>query len=109
MEQLLALRPVPTKPKAIIRPVPAFFCYIVECADGTFYTGWTTDPARRLRQHAAGHGARYTRAHRPMRLVFVEPQPDRASAMRRELALKAMSRSRKLALIAEAPPYLEAP
>ena len=97
------------EPKAIIRPVPAYYCYIVECADGTYYTGWTTDPARRLRQHAAGRGARYTRAHRPMRLVFVEPQPDRASAMRRELALKAMPRSRKQALIAEAPPYPEAP
>ena len=89
--------------------MPAFYCYIVECADGTFYTGWSTDPARRLRQHAAGRGARYTRAHRPMRLVFVEPQPDRTTAMQRERAPKAMSRSRKQALIAEAPPYLEAP
>ena len=81
-------------------PVPAFFCYILECADGTFYTGWTTNPARRLRQHLAGRGARYTRAHRPLRLVFVEPQPNRGDAMRREHALKAMSRDRKQALIA---------
>jgi putative endonuclease len=92
------------EPKAIIPPVPAFYCYIVECADGTYYTGWSTDPARRLRQHAAGRGARYTRAHRPTRLVFVELQPDRATAMRRERALKAMSRARKQSLIAEAPP-----
>ena len=83
--------------------MPAFYCYIVECADGTFYTGWTTDPERRLRQHNAGRGARYTRAHRPMRLVFVENQPDRASAMRRERALKALSRARKQALIATTP------
>jgi putative endonuclease len=94
--------------KAIIPPVAAFYCYIVECADGTFYTGWSTDPERRLRDHAAGRGARYTRAHRPMRLVFVEPQPDRASAMRRELVLKAMSRARKQALIADTPPDQEA-
>jgi putative endonuclease len=87
--------------------VAAFYCYIVECADGTFYTGWTTDPERRLREHNAGRGARYTRAHRPMRLVFVETQPDRASAMRRERALKALSRARKQALIAAATPLLE--
>ncbi len=47
----------------------AFFCYIVECADGTFYTGWSTDPERRLRQHNRGKGARYTRTHGPVRLV----------------------------------------
>lgn len=88
--------------------MPAFYCYIVECADGTYYTGWTTDPTRRLREHAAGRGARYTRAHRPNRLVFVEPQPDRATAMRRERALKAMSRARKQALIDDAFPDSEA-
>ena len=85
---------------AIIPAVPAFFCYMLECSDGTLYTGWTTDPDRRLRQHAAGRGARYTRAHRPLRLVFVEPQPNRGDAMRREHVLKGMPRARKLALIA---------
>jgi putative endonuclease len=89
--------------------VPAYYCYIVECADGTYYTGWTTDPVRRMRQHVAGRGARYTRAHTPRRLVFVEAQPDRASAMRRERALKAMSRERKQALIAGASTPPEAP
>ena len=81
--------------------MPAFFCYILECSDGTFYTGWTTDPDRRLRQHAAGRGARYTRAHPPLRLVFLEAQANRGDAMRREHALKVMSRARKLALIAK--------
>jgi putative endonuclease len=80
--------------------VPAFFCYIVECADGTYYTGWTTDPARRVREHTSGRGARYTRAHAPVRLVYVEPQASRGDAMRREAALKAMSRARKQTLIA---------
>jgi len=91
--------------------VSAFYCYIVECADGTYYTGWSTDPERRLREHAAGRGSRYTRAHPPERLVFVERQPDRAAAMRRERALKAMTRARKRALIATqpTPPPGEAP
>ena len=79
--------------------MPGYYCYILECSDGTFYTGWTTDPQRRLRQHSAGRGARYTRSHPPARLAFVESQPDRAAAMRRERALKALSRARKRALI----------
>lgn len=81
----------------------SYFCYIVECADGSLYTGWTTDPERRTRQHNAGRGAQYTRARRPVRLAYVEPQADRAAAMRRERALKALPRPRKLQLIA-APP-----
>jgi len=72
---------------------------MLECADGTLYTGWTTDPARRLKQHNAGRGAKYTRAHRPVKLVYVEQLPDRASAMKRELEIKAMHRAGKLSLI----------
>lgn len=67
--------------------------------DGTLYTGWTTDPERRLREHNAGRGAQYTRSRRPVRLAYVEPVADRAAAMRRERALKALSRDRKLAMI----------
>jgi len=76
----------------------AFYCYMLECADGTFYTGWTTDPARRERQHNLGRGARYTRQRRPVHLVYLEPQPDRPAAMRREQQIKALPRARKLAL-----------
>jgi putative endonuclease len=76
-----------------------YYCYILRCQDGSFYTGWTTDPHRRLKEHAAGRGARYTRAHLPVVLAYVEPQPDRPTAMRRERALKALSRSRKRKLI----------
>lgn len=72
-----------------------FYCYILECADGSFYTGWTTDPQRRLRQHNSGRGAAYTRTHRPVKLVYVEPQPDRSTAMRRELAIKHLSHEKK--------------
>lgn len=76
-----------------------FFCYILECADGTYYTGWTTDPQRRLRTHNRGAGARYTRTRRPVRLVYVETQPDRSVAMRRERQIKTYDRSHKKALI----------
>lgn len=77
----------------------AYFCYILECADGSYYTGWSTDPARRERQHNSGRGARYTRTHRPVRLVYIEPQPDLTTAMRREITLKRYSHDRKKALI----------
>jgi putative endonuclease len=83
-------------------PTNAFYCYILECADGTYYTGWTTDPRRRERQHNLGRGARYTRTRRPVRLVYVEEQTDRSAAMRRERAIKAMSRDRKRKLLASA-------
>ncbi len=75
------------------------YCYIVECADGTFYTGWTTDPKRRVEQHNRGVGAKYTRYRRPVRLVYVEPQKNRSEAMRRELTIKKYSHARKKDLI----------
>ena len=75
------------------------FCYIVECADGTFYTGWTMDPERRVSQHNKGIGAKYTSTRRPVQLVYLETQPNRASAMKRELAIKKMKRVQKVELI----------
>jgi putative endonuclease len=81
----------------------AFYCYILECADGTFYTGWSTDPQRRARQHNRGRGARYTRSHRPVRLVYVEECADRTTAMKRERAIKALPRGKKKKLIGEIP------
>lgn len=77
------------------------FVYILECADGSYYTGWTTDLDRRVAAHNAGRGGRYTRSRRPVKPVYWEEHPDRRSAQRRELALKRLPRSRKLALIAE--------
>ncbi len=76
-----------------------FFCYIVECADGSYYTGWTTDPARREKQHNRGNGARYTRLHRPVQLVYVEELPDRSTAMRREVQIKNLNHAQKKKLI----------
>ncbi|GAB4419903.1 MAG: GIY-YIG nuclease family protein [Anaerolineales bacterium] len=79
----------------------SFFCYILECADGTFYTGWTTDPERRLKQHNNGRGSRYTRSRLPVKMVYLEPQPDRRTAMQRERAIKALSREQKKKLIGQ--------
>lgn len=76
-----------------------YFCYILECADGSYYTGWTTDLQRRIRQHNSGRGARYTAAHRPVRLVYVEEQPDRSTAMKREAKIKTFSHTGKQRLI----------
>ena len=76
----------------------AYYCYILECADGTFYTGWSTDPGRRLKQHNAGHGARYTRSRRPVSLVYTEELPTRAAAMHREIYIKRLSRGKKRSL-----------
>ena len=75
------------------------FVYIVRCADGTLYTGWTTDVTRRVAQHNAGRGTRYTRMHRPVALVYREEMPDRSAAMRRELAIKKLDRERKERLV----------
>ena len=76
-----------------------FYCYILECADRTYYTGWTTDPERRLKQHNQGIAARYTRSRLPVKIVYLEPQPDRTAAMKRERAIKRLSRERKMRLI----------
>ncbi len=74
------------------------FVYIVQCADGTLYTGWAMDVLARVRVHNAGRGAKYTQARRPVRLVYSEAWPSRAGAMRREHQIKRWSRIRKLAL-----------
>ena len=71
------------------------YCYIVECADGTYYTGWTTDPERRVATHNKGLGAKYTKMRLPVKLVYVEQQPDRTTAMKRERAIKKMTRLQK--------------
>lgn len=75
------------------------YVYIVMCADGTLYTGWTTDLARRITEHNSGKkGSRYTRARRPVRLVYSEDCPSRIFAMRREAQIKKLSRVQKLEL-----------
>lgn len=77
----------------------SFYCYILECADGTYYTGWTTDPERRVKQHNKGIGAKYTSTRRPVKLVYLETQSNRTDAMKRELAIKKMRRAQKSKLV----------
>jgi len=74
------------------------FVYILRCADGTLYTGWTFDVARRVQTHQLGRGARYTRTRLPLVLVYHERLPSRRAAMLREIAIKKMSRPKKLRL-----------
>jgi len=77
------------------------YVYILRCADGSLYTGWTTDPQARLLAHNSGRGAKYTRSRLPAELVHMESFSSRGEALRREAAIKALSRQEKLALIAD--------
>lgn len=80
----------------------AWFVYLLRCADGTLYTGITTDVERRLAEHngEGGAGARYTRSRRPVTLAYLEAAASRAEAARREAAIRRLDRTRKLALCA---------
>lgn len=78
----------------------SWYVYILHCCDGTLYTGSTNNVPRRLSQHQKGRGAKYTRSRLPLTLVYQEPQPDRSAALRREAAIKRLSRQKKLAIIA---------
>jgi len=73
--------------------------YILECADGSLYTGWTNDIEKRLAAHRKGRGSRYTRSHPPVALRYVEECEGRNEAMRREREIKLMSRTDKLKLM----------
>jgi putative endonuclease len=73
--------------------------YMLECADQTLYTGITNDLERRLAEHTAGKGARYTKGRGPFRLVYQEICASRAEASRRESAIKLLSRAKKLRLL----------
>ena len=77
------------------------YTYIVECADGTYYTGWTTDVTARVAAHNARIGARYTRGRIPVQLVYREEYNEKQSAQRREVAIKRMTRAEKVQLISD--------
>lgn len=73
-------------------------CYLLRCADDTLYCGITNDLDKRLAAHNAGEGAKYTRGRAPLRLVYAEPCADKSAALKRELQVKRLSRSEKMAL-----------
>ena len=74
--------------------------YILRCADGSLYTGWSSDLQRRLARHNAGKASRYTASRRPVELALALPMADRSAAMREEARIKTLDRAAKLALIA---------
>ena len=74
----------------------AHYVYVLRCADGSLYAGYTTDLTRRLAQHQAGKGAKYTRSRRPVELVASWPYPDRSAALRAEYRFKRLDRVGKL-------------
>ena len=75
------------------------YTYILECADHTYYTGWTNDIKKRLASHNAGTASKYTRARRPVKLVYFEEFDTKSEAMRREAEIKKLSRQKKDILI----------
>ena len=81
--------------------------YLLKCADGTLYCGWTNDPEKRLAAHNAGTGGKYTRSRRPVEMVWVERFETKREAMSREAQIKRMKRSEKLKLIGERKPGKE--
>jgi predicted GIY-YIG superfamily endonuclease len=77
--------------------------YVLRCADGSLYCGWTPDVQARLAVHRAGRGARYTRSRLPVELAWCRRMPDRSAARREEARIKQLSRREKLALLASPP------
>jgi len=74
--------------------------YMLRCADGSLYTGWSNDVPRRLARHSEGRASRYTASRRPVALALALPMADRSAAMREEARIKRLDRAAKLALIA---------
>ncbi|MBQ2678037.1 MAG: GIY-YIG nuclease family protein [Firmicutes bacterium] len=77
------------------------YVYIVECCDGSLYTGWTTDVDKRVEAHNSGKGAKYTRSRRPVKLVYTEELPTKEDAFSREAAIKKLTPVKKRQLISE--------
>lgn len=78
-----------------------YFVYLLECADGSIYTGITTDVKRRFSEHKNGTGGHFTRAKKAKRIAYTEQHPDRSSAQKREAEIKSWSREKKLELISQ--------
>lgn len=76
-------------------------CYLLNCADGTLYCGVTNDLQKRVAAHNGNEGAKYTRGRTPVRLVYVEQCPDKSAALKREMQIKKLPRSKKQALCAK--------
>ena len=78
---------------------PRHSVYLVECSDGTLYCGYSTDVWKRVKTHNAGRGAKYTRARRPVKLIYFETYPTKREALQRDAAIKKLSRNDKITLV----------
>ena len=78
-----------------------WFVYILKCRDNSLYTGITNDPQKRFKEHASGKGGRYTRSHKPVKIVYLEKIADRSKALKREARIKRMRKQDKSSLIKE--------
>lgn len=78
-----------------------WYVYMLRCGDGSLYTGITDDVEKRLAAHRSGKGAKYTRGRGPLELAYVEEQPDKSTALRREYEIKKMTRQKKLELLGQ--------
>jgi len=76
-----------------------WFIYILQCADGSLYTGITTDPKRRFKEHLSGKGGNYTRSHKPVKQVYQETVETRSEALKREFEIKSWSRKKKISIL----------
>jgi predicted GIY-YIG superfamily endonuclease len=85
------------------QPKPRWLVYLLRCRDGSLYTGITNDLPKRLKAHAAGKASRYTRSRLPVALAYTETQPSKSKALKREAAIKKLSRRQKDILIGAAP------
>ena len=93
-------KPGQRKPR---QPKPGWLVYLLRCRDGSLYTGITNDLPKRLKAHAAGKASRYTRSRLPIQLAYTEPQRSHSLALKREAAIKKLSRRQKDDLIGGAP------
>ena len=94
-------RPIPTTRN--LTPLNIWHLYLIECADGTLYAGISTDVARRFEEHLSGKGARYTRSHKPLRLLGCRVCGSRSDALKAELALKKLPKTKKLEALLKPP------
>ena len=97
---------VKAPPADKVQPAPSTtnYVYLLACADGSFYCGWTNDLAKRLAAHQSGKGGRYTRSHLPVRLGYYEPADGKEAALRREAAIKKLTHAQKRRLIEQGRP-----
>ncbi len=85
------------------------YVYILECGDKSFYTGYTTDPERRLAQHNKGVASKYTRSRLPVSMVYLESVSDKSEGLKREYAIKKLTRKNKIKLIRKGGGCFESP